>query len=62
MLRGIGYDEFAKRQEELLARLAKEQRQVVSMGFEWGVAEAIRSADMRMYRAKAAYYCQLGLR
>ena len=67
MLRGIGYDEFAKRQEELLARLAKEQRQVVSMGFEWcadphGVAEAIRSADMRMYRAKAAYYCQLDLR
>lgn len=67
MLRGIGYDEFAKRQEDLLARLAKEQRQVVSMGFEWcadphGVAEAIRSTDMRMYRAKAAYYCQLGLR
>lgn len=67
MLRGIGYDEFAKRQEDLLARLAKEQRQVVSMGFEWcadphGVAEAIRSADMRMYRAKAAYYCQLDLR
>lgn len=29
MLRGIGYDEFAKRQEDLLARLAKEQRQVV---------------------------------
>lgn len=67
MLRGIGYDEFAKRQEDLLARIAKEQRQVVSMGFEWcadphGVAEAIRSADMRMYRAKAAYYCQLDLR
>lgn len=53
MLRGIGYDEFAKWQEDLLARLAKERRQVVSMGFEWcahphGVAEAIRSADMRM--------------
>ena len=67
MLRGIGYDEFAKWQEDLLARLAKERRQVVSMGFEWrahphGVAEAIRSADMRMYRAKAAHYCQLGLR
>lgn len=66
ILPGIGYDEFARRQEGLLARLAKEQRQVVSMGFEWcadphGVAEAIRSADMRMYRAKAAYYCQLGL-
>lgn len=37
------------------------------MGFEWcadphGVAEAIRSVDMRMYRAKAAHCCQLGLR
>lgn len=67
MLRGIGYDEFAKWQEDLLARLAKERRQVVSMGFEWcahphGVAEAIRSADMRIYRAKAAHCCQLGLR
>lgn len=61
LFRELGFSLEADAAVRAVRRDGERRRQVVSMGFD-GVAEAIRSADMRMYRAKAAHCCQLGLR